>query len=396
MPRALPGRVVMLLVGARGVFRLIVQAGPLAMLPVWGTDTFAHYANAVGVCTWVIYVSAGAEKAVLKLLPRSRRLTGDVVRLVLAVAAIPLLPVLLALAVPGSARLYLAAGLWSLANGLLILLAALHRLAGHPVRDAVIFGSMAVATAGLIGLTWLAELAPVQLLLALAAVALLLAVVFVVALPRPWLRERSGRGSRRIVLRSVWLLGLADMLGSLCGTVAYAALGLSGRTDDSGALYVAMLFCVGFGALLTLLLRLAQPRTSVRLRGTGAAGGRRLAVRLLRAGVLGGVVSAVALGLGVLAGLSPTALLVLVAACEIPVYAAVTYAANLVENTDGRALSLTTGSSAAGLAVCVLVAAVLVPPLGAAGALAAVLFSFAAKSTALWWSLVARYATTHR
>ena len=394
----MPGRVVLLLIGARGVFRLTVQAGPLALLPVWGAGTFAQYANAVGVCTWLIYVSAGAEKAALKLLPRSRRLTGDVVRWVLAVAAVPVLPVLVALAVagPGRPRLYLAAGLWSLANGLLILLAALHRLAGRPVRDAVIFGTMAAATVTMIGLTWLLDLSPVQLLLALAAVALGLTGLFVVALPRPWLRERSGRRSRRIVLRSLWLLGLADMLGSLCGTVAYAALGLSGQTADSDGLYIAMLFCVGFGALLTLLLRLAQPRTSVRLRGTGAIGGRRTAVRLLRAGALGGVVSAAALGLGVAAGLSPVALLALVAVCEIPVYAAVTYGANLVENTDGQALSLTSGSSAAGLAVCVLAAAVLVPPLGAAGALAAVLLSYAAKSAALWRFLVTHYDAGRR
>lgn len=394
----MPGRVVLLLIGARGVFRLTVQAGPLVLLPVWGAGTFAQYANAVGVCTWLIYVSAGAEKAALKLLPRSRRLTGDVVRWVLAVAAVPVLPVLVALAVagPGRPRLYLAAGLWSLANGLLILLAALHRLAGRPVRDAVIFGTMAATTVTMIGLTWLLGLSPVQLLLALAGVALGLTGLFFVALPRPWLRERSGRQSRWIVLRSLWLLGLADMLGSLCGTVAYAALGLSGQTADSDALYIAMLFCVGFGALLTLLLRLAQPRTSVRLRGTGAVGGRRTAVRLLRAGALGGVVSAVALGVGVAAGLSPVALLGLVAACEIPVYAAVTYGANLVENTDGQALSLTSGSSAAGLAVSVLAAAVLVPPLGAAGALAAVLLSYAAKSAALWRFLVIHYDAGRR
>ena len=389
----MPGRVLMLLVGTRGTFRLVVMAGPLALLPVWGAGTFAQYANAVGVCTWLLYVSAGAEKAALKLMPRSRRLTGDVVRWVLAIPAVPVLPVLVALAAagPDQARLYLAAGLWSLANGLLIVLAALHRVAGRPVRDIVIFGTMAVATATLIGLTWWLDLSPAELLLALAAVALVLAGWFVAVLPRPWLRERSGRRSRRIVLRSLWLLGIADLLGGLCSTVAYAALWLSGRTSDSDALYVAMLVCVGFGALLTLLLRLAQPRTSVRLRGTGATAGRRVAVRLLRAGALGGLVFAAALGVGVAAGLSPVVLLAGVAAFEIPVYAAVTYAANLIENTDGQALSLTTWSSAAGLAVCILVAAALVPPLGAAGALAAVLLSFSAKGAVLWRVMLARY-----
>jgi hypothetical protein len=98
----------------------------------------------------------------------------------------------------------------------------------------------------------------------------------------------------------------------------------------------------------------------------------------------------------VAAGLSPVALLGLVAVCEIPVYAAVTYGANLVENTDGQALSLTSGSSAAGLAVSVLAAAALVPPLGAAGALAAVLLSYAAKSAALWRFLVTHYDAGRR
>lgn len=388
----MPGRVLLVLIGARGAFRLASQAGPLALLPVWGSGTFAHYANAIGVCSWLMYVSAGAEKVALKLLPRSRRLTGDLVRWALAVPAVPLLPVLVALAVagPGEVALYLVAALWTLANGLLIIVAALHRVAGHPGRDPVIFGTMAVATTVAIGLAWKLDLTPVRVLLVLSVIAFVLAGWFVALLPRPWLLTRSGRSSHRIVLRSMWLLGVADLLGSLSGTVAYAALGLSGRTEDSGMLYVAQLICVGAGALVTLLLRLAQPRTSVRLRGTGAVAGRRLAVRLLWWASLGGLASAAVLAVGA-AGLSPVWLLVVVAACEIPVYAVVTYATNLIENTDGAALSLTTWSSVAGLAVSIAAAAVLVPPLGAAGALAAMLFSFVAKGVVLRRALVTRY-----
>ena len=388
-----PGRVALLIVAARGGFRVAGQIGPLVLIPVWGGTTFAQYANAIGVCTAAIYVSAGAEKALLKLLPRSRRLTGFLVRSTLLVATVPVLLVLAALLLVGDrpARLYLAAALWSLTNGVLIVAAALHRLAGRPLRDAAIFMTMTVVGAVLLGLTWLLGLSPTEMLVSMAATGCVIAVWQLLRLPRSWLRDTPVRRPRRIVLRSVWLLGLADLLGGLSATVAYAALGLSGRTEDSGALYVAMLVAVGSGALITLLLRFAQPGTSVRLRGTGAAAGRRRAARLLRAGTLVGLGSGVALTAGVLAGLSPTGLLMLVTAFEIPVFALIGLGANLVENTDGRALSMTTGSAAIGLVAGVVAAAALVPALGAAGALAAVLVSFAARGAVLWALLSVRY-----
>lgn len=388
-----PRRVALLIVAARGGFRVAGQIGPLVLIPVWGGTTFAHYANAIGVCTAAIYVSAGAEKALLKLLPRSRRLTGFLVRSTLLVATVPLLLVLVALLLVDDrpARLYLAAALWSLTNGVLIVAAALHRLAGRPLRDAVIFLTMTAVSAVLLALTWLLSLSPTELLVSTAATGCVLAVWQLLRLPRSWLRDTPVRRPRRIVLRSVWLLGLADLLGGLSATVAYAALGLSGRTEDSGALYVAMLVAVGFGALITLLLRFAQPGTSVRLRGTGATAGRRRAVRLLRAGTLVGLGSGVAVSAGVLAGLPPIGLLVLVTAFEIPVFALIGLGTNLIENTDGRALSMTTGSAAIGLVAGVVAAAALVPALGAGGALAVVLVSFAARGAALWALLSRRY-----
>jgi hypothetical protein len=387
--------VLLLLITGRGASRITSQVAPLMLLPVWGSTTFAHYANAVGVCSWMVYLSAGAEKAALKLIPRSRKLTGELVRLVLGISALPLMVGLVSMAfVPsGSAvRLYLAAGSWSIANGLLMVVAGLHRLRGRPHHDAAIFVSLSVAILGITGLAWWLDLSPLQVLLALALVATGLAIGYVLALPPHWLLDRAGRRPTRIVVRSVWLLGVADLLGGLSGAVCYAALALAGRTRESSSLYVAMLVCTGFGALVGYLLRVAQPRMSLRLRGSGSAAGRVRAVGFLRAGIIGGVVLAAALPAAFVLDVPAVPLLVAIVLFEIPIYAAVTYAAYLMENTDGRALALTSSSAAAGLVVCVALAVVLVPPFGAAGALAALALSYAARAAVLRQAVHGRYA----
>jgi hypothetical protein len=388
--------VVWLLLTGRGAFRVTSQLATLLLIPVWGATTFSQYANAVGVCSWMLYLSAGAEKAALKLVPRSRRLTANLVRIVLAVSATPLALVLIAFALtpagsPG--RLYLAAAGWAIATGLLMLVAGLHRLCDRARNDAAIFLTLTMAVLGAVGLTWWIDLDPVALLTGLTLTATSLAVGFIFALPRPWLTSTSGRRLGRVVLRSIGLLGAADVLTALSGAACYAALALAGRTEESGSLYVALMICASFGGLLAYLLRVAQPRQSLRQRGGGSAYGRVQAVRYLRVSVLTGVALTVALPVAMLLGTPRTAMLVLLVLVEIPVYAAMSYAVWLLENTDGRILSLTSTSAAAGLVTCAALSALLVPAWGAVGALAALVLSFATQATVLRRAVLARYGT---
>jgi len=142
-----------------------------------------------------------------------------------------------------------------------------------------------------------------------------------------------------------------------------------------------------------------QPRIAMRLRGCGAAGGRKQAARLLRRILRGAVLCGAILILAMLgpavAGLPRppvVALLAFGALAEMLLFATLSYAVTLLENTDTRALTVTSLGALAGLAVTAAVAALLVPFFGTVGAMAALVLALAGNAAATGYGLHRHYA----
>ncbi|GAB3136763.1 hypothetical protein GCM10027258_11450 [Amycolatopsis stemonae] len=407
-PVAAPPRpaVVLRLLAGRGVFRLSVQAMGLVLITAWGAHDYGRFANALGLMTWLNFVPAAAEKSALKALPRLSRTRDAVAALAVRLAAVPVLAVLAATAValvaaPASdAALYLTAAAWSISGGLLMTVSGLHRLRGKSTLDALAFTAGSVVVGVVTCVTWAVRWSPGTHLALLLAGILVLLGVSVALLPRPWLRGGGVPGHRLLPAfgRSTVLLGLTELLDVISTSVVFAVLALSGRTTDSGPFYLALLASSAFCSLLYYQLKLHQPAASRRLRGTGAAAGRARAVSLLRlverAGI--GVAVLLAAGLaipgtrGLLTAEDAYVVLGVLVLAETALYAIGLYAGFLIENTNSRVLTLTSGTAVVSLAATAVAAALLVPPLGPVGGFAALVLALAVKAAVLR-RLVRRY-----
>lgn len=402
MPR--PATLLRLLAG-RGAFRGSVQAMAVALVAVWGVAEFGHFANALGMWAWLVLAVATPEKAALKLLPRTRILTPALARTALRLSAAPLAGLLVALvalvllAPASTVTFYVTAATWSAGVGLLTTLAGLHRLRGRPVLDAVGFlaagGVVVTATAT----TWLTGWAPRYHLLVLVAGIVVIVAGSLAALPRDWVRgPRSQRRLLPRLVRVIVLLGASDVADGLAVGLVYAMLAASGRVTDSGPLYLALLGSMLFCQLVFYVLRVAQPATSARLRGTGGVAGRRRALALLRGAERWGVT--VVAVFAVLAAVPATravllagggtlvAVLVVLVTVETVLFVVVMYANYLLENTDNAVLVVTSSAAVTGLAVTGVVAVVLVPPLGAVGGVAVLVVAVVAKAAIMRRMLV--------
>lgn len=385
------GRLLLALLAGRGAFRATFQLAPLALAVPWGAARFADYAGAVGMSAWTVFVASSGEKAALKLVPRTRRLGGTVARVVLRVAAVPValaVAAFAAAAVVGRGQVIAAALLWCAALGLLQLAVGLHRVRGHPRADVVTFAAMTGVVVALSAVTFQLAWPPLRQLTLLAVAALTASGVLLWRLPAGWSLAgpaaiSMGQDRRRrvtaLVLRTSALLGLPELLGSLCLAVCYLALGLAGHGAGSGPFYVAVTASGFCSAALMYLLRLRQPATSLRLRGTAGRAGRAKARRVLRLAVL---LCLPVLPLLLLLDPGPL-LLALLTCLETPLFALVTYAVYLVENTDGRSPRLTASAAGVGLLVVAAAAAVLVPPATSSGAMAALVLSLGATALSL-------------
>lgn len=397
------------LAAGRGLFRLASQLMAVALAVVWGAEAFGQFANAMGLCAWLLFLPTAAEKAALKVLPRMRTLTPHVARLVVRIAAAPVLVLLgafvaaLSVSPKGTVTLYLAAACWSVTTGFLMTLSGLHRLRGRPLLDAGTFGVLTATVLAATTVTWLAEWSPIAHLSLLLTGMAATTAYSLAALPRDWLR---GTGTDRDLLRplgrSVWLLGLSELLDVLALSTVYLVLTLAGRTTDSGPLYLAVLVASMVGALLLYQLKLYQPSTSARLRGTGGAGGRARTFRLLRAAERGGlafaavmaVLTALPGGRALLAAESH-AVLGAILAVEVVLSTTVVYANFLLENTNSSVLTLTSVSAVVGLVATGLIASAVVPWLGATGGLATLVLATAVKARALRMLLLRRHPELH-
>jgi hypothetical protein len=393
------------LAAGRGVFRLASQAMAVVLAVVWGQESFGRFANAMGLCAWLLFVPTAAEKAALKVLPRMRILTPHVARLVVRLAAAPVLALLAALVVAlvvsplSTVTLYLVTASWAAATGLLMTVSGLHRLRGRPLLDAGAFGVLTATVLAGTAVTWLVGWSPTAHLSMLLVALVAVIACSLAALPREWVT--GARTERRLLPalgRSVWLLGLSELLDVAALSTVYLVLAVTGRTTDSGPLYLAVLVASMVGSLLLYQLKLYQPATSARLRGTGGADGRARTFRLLRAAERGGLAFAVAMAVVLavpagraLLGTESYAALGVLLAVEVALSTMVIYANFLLENTNSSVLTLTSASAVVGLVATGLIALALVPWLGAAGGLAALVLAASVKAGVLRRLLLRRH-----
>jgi hypothetical protein len=186
---------------------------------------------------------------------------------------------------------------------------------------------------------------------------------------------------------------VSDVVDTLGISVIYLGLAASGQITDSGPLYLALLAAAMAGQLVFYLLRVAQPATSARLRGTGGNAGRVRALGLLRLGERFGtgfaavfaVLATVPATRGLLLGDGATLAVVLgVLVCvEIGLFLTVLYAGYLLENTNSKILVVTSSAAVAGLLAAGVLALVLVPMLGAVGGLAVLVLAVTVKASAM-------------
>jgi len=398
--------VVLRLLAGRGVFRLAVQVMGLVLITAWGAFDYGRFANALGLMTWLNFVPAAAEKSALKCLPRLRLTRDAVAALAVRLAAVPVLVVLagtvvvLVVAPRSGAALYLTAAAWSISGGLLMTVSGLHRLRGKSTLDALAFTAGSLVVAVVTGVTWAVRWSPETHLTLLLGGILGILGASVALLPRPWLRGGGVPGHRLLPAfgRSTVLLGLTELLDVISTSVVFAVLALSGRTTDSGPFYLALLVSSAFCSLLYYQLKLHQPAASRRMRGTGAAAGRARAVALLRLVERAGIAVVVLLGAGLaipgtrasLTAEDAYVVLGLLVLVETALYATGLYAGFLIENTNSKVLTLTSGTAVVSLVATAAAAALLVPVLGPVGGFAALVFALAVKAAVLR-RLVRRY-----
>lgn len=397
------------LAAGRGVFRLASQLMAVVLAVVWGAESFGRFANALGLCAWLLFVPTAAEKAALKVLPRMRFLTADVARLVVRLAAAPVLALLAAAVVAltvspqGTVTLYLVTAAWSAATGLLMTVSGLQRLHGKPMRDAAAFGAMTGVVLAGTAVTWVVGWSPTTHLSLLLAGLLVVTGYSLAALPRDWvIGTRSERTLLPALGRSTGLLGLSELLDVAALSTVYLVLALSGQTTDSGPLYLAVLVASMAGSLVLYQMKLYQPATSARLRGTGGANGRARTFRLLRAAERGGLAFTVVMAVLVaipsgrdLLTTESYVVLGAILAVEVAVSTVVMYANFLLENTNSSVLRITSVAAFAGLAATALIALAAVPWLGAAGGLAALVLAAAVKARVLRGLLARRHPELH-
>jgi hypothetical protein len=396
------GGLVMVLLAGRGAFRATSQLAPLALAAAWGPARFGDYAGAIGVSAWAMWVAVSGEKAALKLLPRTRRLGPDVTRLILAIGIVPVaaalvaIGVALALSAGPAALLVLLALLWSTSLGLLQVTAGLHRLRGAAGHDAAAFFGLAVLVAIATLLTARSSWSPLTQLSVISVAALMVGLVALLRLPgigraarlRPARDQSPWRIAAR-VLHACVLLGLPELLGSVSVAVCYLALTVTGQRTENGSFYLAAVVSGICSAAIIYLLRLSQPAVSARLRGPAAAHARTRARRILGVAAVISAASAGPLAVLVATGTAGSdrsdgwLLLGALTVVEITLFALVTFAGYLVENTNDRAPRITSAAALAGLGAVALAAAVLVPAAGAAGAMGALVVSLGASALAM-------------
>ncbi|TDP93896.1 hypothetical protein [Labedaea rhizosphaerae] len=392
-------RVAVRIIAGRGLARACMQVSMLALLPVWGAEQFGPYVAATGAFNWLTALVQGTEKAALTGLPRAPVLAHQLTRMLVGRAAAPVaVAAVLAVAllpVGGAWALYPAAAVYAGSQGLMSVLASLHRIDGHAGRETTAYVVFAMWVIILAGFAFAGALHPYQYLLGLVTGQLVVCAVLALAVPRLRSRParvRAGRVLRRRVDRRVFLLGISEVASTAGVAVLYVVIASTGTPADAATVYVVMVISSVFGSLSVLVLRLLQPGTSMRLRGTGGRSGRQRAAAINAwATALAGIALAVGLavvvfaaavgGAGAVAAIAASTLaLGLAIAVEMVLFCVVLYTIFLLENTNGVALRLTSTAAWVGLAATTVSGLVLVPALHAVGAVVAMVVGLVGRS----------------
>lgn len=384
-------RTAALLLASRGVFRLLVVAAPLALAPVWGPTDLGVTVAAIGTFSWIILLGSGAEKTLLKLVPRHPGLARPITSTLLGMVLLPLatavaLSVLGLLTAPSHPLTRLALGLcWSCSLGLLQVTAAVRRVHGRHRQDAVLFGAASAAVLLVTGGALLLSAPPTTWLVAVTAGVLVTATLGLASAWRATDLPQVARPRRVRVLtaRSVALLSSTEILSQLLVAAAFVGLQVFGDPTASALFYVAISLAGVLGAALLYLLRLGQPRLSLRYRTVGAAAAVAAGRRTADTGLLTAAAGCVLIGAAALAGAPALSLLVALTVLEVATLAARAVAVNHLENSDGRGPRDAVLASAVGLAAGVLLLPATAVPGGAAGAMALVVGGHVATLVAL-------------
>lgn len=383
-----PGLLLALLAG-RGAWRVAINLSNVGLLAAWGAAVFAGYASAVGRTVVLIpLVSCGVEKAALKLIPRARVARPLLVGAFFAVGCLLALPFLAWAGVAvvwrwsGTAPLQLAVVPLQALLGLNLVLVGLARALGRPRRDPLNFLTLAAVLLLLTAMAVSLGLPPLGVVLTELAAVAVLDIALLRALPvaprfAGLLRRRE---LVRGLLRTMALIGAYDLAVGASLSLVFVTLGATRFHGESGLLLLVIsLWSLLFNGF-AYLLRVFQPQLTVALSRAGGVHGRQQALRLARlavagvAGWLGLLGAAALLGGGLpalLRGLPLPLAAALVLLPRLPVLALAGGATWLLENADPGSLRLAATAAAGGLAGVAVLSVMLVPWLGAPGAVLA-------------------------
>lgn len=369
-----PRRLLTLLSG-RAAFRLLLYGSAGVLVAAWSQEDFNRYAAAVGAVGWLsMVVQSGPEKAALTLIPRAHRTREQLAGMLrAAVAYVPLPFTAAAVAAlligPGSTfTIYLLAVAYYIGLGCGMLGVAVHRALGGYARDTVHFTLLGVGMIAMAGLAFALSVPPVAYLAGL----LVLVTALNLALLRGLPRGRPPRpGLRRVLARTVVLMGAADVMSNAMIGTLFVELSLTSYANQSGDLYMMTL---GWGFAVSVVYtvqRIYQPRLALRMSAGGAAEVRALVRRLaglaIGASALWLVVAGAAMA-GGLAGTRSLIVLGILLATLLPANALASSGIAVLENTGEAGLRGSAKAAVLAWAVTAALGALAVPLAGAAGA----------------------------
>lgn len=371
------GRTLMTLVACRAAFRGLWLAAPLLLAATWSASELALTVTALGGFGWFTVMLASTEKTVLKHVPRLPRLAGQISLISLVAIVVPLvlgLLVAVPLTIAGDDAAIWAWGLvWAVTGGFLQAVAALHRLDRRVWADALIFGVAAGWLLAVTGATILVDWSPITWLIGCTSGLMVLAFVSVAAV-RPRLVGVRRAAAVRPIFTSFLLLGLPEVLSLASVSFGYWALAVtsSGQVGiEATHYYVAVTVAGVAGAFVIYLVRLGQPRVSLRARSEGASVVLAEARHWLdRALVTGAVVAAATLAAWLL-GAPGWLTLAGLTLGEAVVFTQRTVAVNRVENASSKRLPINAVAAGAGLVTACVVLLLFAESAGAQAAMGA-------------------------
>ncbi|WP_432147993.1 hypothetical protein [Streptomyces sp. bgisy029] len=375
------------LLAGRTAFRLALLGANAVLLASWGEDGYEPYAAAMGTAQVLTTLTTlGIEKSALKLVPRALRTGPQLITVLLASALLLAGAAVLWLA--GTAlfvrsggsggstvALGLLAGLYAALLGLNTVLVGLCRALDRNRADVLNFAALSLVIATGAGGASLLGWGPAAFTGWILGGTALLNLAQLPALYRATGRPVRG-GVVRPVMTTSALMACGDIAASGTVSVLFVLLGASRHHEQTGHLYLMILassvLLNGFG----YLLRLFQPHVSLTLRSVDPASlDRRVVRRLLPVAAVGAVWSAGSLWLAWSAQQSglvaPPVAVLLLYVLGVPLVFTVGSLNYLLENATPYTLRATAVSALGGLLCAVLSGLVLVPTLGALGAVTA-------------------------